>query len=390
VGNTVIHVVGARPNFMKAAPVIRGLEQAGVPQTVVHTGQHYDERMSDVFFRQLELPEPDINLGVGSGTHAAQTAALLEGLEGCFEDVRPELVTVYGDVNSTLAAALVASKLHIPVAHVEAGLRSFDMTMPEEVNRRVTDTLSDLLFVTSPEALAHLASEGVPADKMHLVGNPMIDTLLRCRDRFRPDEFRREYGLDGEYGIVTMHRPANVDSPEAAADLVAALTDAATMLPLVMPLHPRGRRTLEAAGLRSDAGIRVVDPLGYIEFLSGVSGAAAVITDSGGIQEETTILDVPCITVRPNTERPITVTHGTNQLSSPDEVAKRLAGVLETGGTRREPPPLWDGNAGVRIAEGIVAQLSGGVTMLQDHPDHGFATATADSLGARTSLLATP
>lgn len=356
---TVVHVVGARPNFMKAAPVIRALETHAVPQTVVHTGQHYDERMSDVFFRQLDLPTPDVNLGVGSGSHGAQTGALLEGLERCFVDLEPRLVVVYGDVNSTLAAALAATKLHVRVAHVEAGLRSFDASMPEEVNRRVTDVLSDLLFVTSPEGLAHLAAEGVPAGRMHFVGNTMIDTLLRCRDRFDASAFRRALAIDGPYGIVTMHRPANVDDPAAAGALVAALDEAAALLPLVVPLHPRGRATLEAAGLRSDGPIRVIEPLGYVEFLSGVGGAAAVITDSGGIQEETTILGVPCITVRPNTERPVTITHGTNQLSTPEEVAKRLADVV---GPDWQPPsdtpPLWDGRAGERIARVVAADVA--------------------------------
>lgn len=347
----VMHIVGARPNFMKAAPVIRALEERGVHQTVVHTGQHYDAGLSDVFFEQLGLPEPDINLGVGSGSHAAQTAALLTGIEKAIHDVNPSLVVVYGDVNSTLAGALVASKLHIPAAHVEAGLRSFDMTMPEEVNRRVADALSDLLFVTSPEAIGHLANEGVDTDRIHFVGNPMIDTLLSALDQLDPTPFRAEHGLDDDYAIATVHRPANVDKPESARHLVRALREVAEFLPIVLPLHPRGRATLEAAGLLDIAQLTVIEPLGYLEFLSAVRGATLVITDSGGIQEETTILEVPCLTVRPNTERPITVTHGTNQLVSPDQLPAAARKVVESGlEAPKEKPPLWDGQAGSRIA----------------------------------------
>ncbi|MFO7782979.1 MAG: UDP-N-acetylglucosamine 2-epimerase (non-hydrolyzing) [Spirochaetia bacterium] len=355
---TVIHVVGARPNFMKAAPVVHALEKLAVPQTIVHTGQHYDQRMSDVFFRQLDLPEPDVNLGVGSGGHAAQTAALMTGLEACFLELDPRLVVVYGDVNSTLAAVLVTAKLGVPAAHVESGLRSFDMAMPEEVNRRITDLLSDVLFVTSPEGLQHLAAEGIAREKVHLVGNPMIDTLLRLRSLFDPAAFRATVGIDGEYAVVTVHRPSNVDTAGAATALVSALHEAAEVLPLIIPLHPRGRQTLEAAGLRSSQRIHVIEPLGYVDFLSGVSGAAAVITDSGGVQEETTILEVPCITVRPNTERPITITHGTNQLSRPHQIAERLVNVLRDARTPVEPPPLWDGRAGERIARLIETEIA--------------------------------
>src|SRR5690606_5654018 len=290
----LVHVVGARPNFVKAAPVVAAL--AGRDQVLVHTGQHYDERMSDVFFRQLGLPEPDVDLGVGSGSHARQTAALLTALEDELLRLRPRLVVVYGDVNSTLAAALVAAKLHVPVAHVEAGLRSFDDTMPEEINRRVTDTLAELHFVTSPEAIGNLAREGVPTDRVHFVGNPMIDTLLANLDRFDVAAARRAVGLDpeGAYGLVTLHRPANVDDPRAIAALVVALKEVAGTLPLVFPVHPRGRAAFEQAGLTSIAGVTVVDPLGYIEFVSLMRGAALVVTDSGGVQEETTVLRVPC------------------------------------------------------------------------------------------------
>ena len=356
---TVAHVVGARPNFMKAAPVIRALERAGVAQAIIHSGQHYDAAMSDVFFRDLGLPEPDRNLGVGSGSHAVQTAAIMVALEQAFGELRPALAVVYGDVNSTTAAALVAAKIGLPLAHVEAGLRSFDMTMPEEVNRRVTDILSDLCFVTSPEAMAHLAREGVPADRMHFVGNPMIDTLLANLDRFDPDRQRAALGLGGRYAVATLHRPANVDDPTTARRLVEMLGAIAAQLPVVLPLHPRGRASLAAAGLGELAAVRVVEPLGYVDFISLVRGAAVVVTDSGGIQEETTILGVPCLTVRPNTERPITITHGTNRLVTPAEAPRAVAGILDGSfALPAERPPLWDGLAGERIARVITAWLA--------------------------------
>lgn len=357
----IAHVVGARPNFMKAAPVIRALADRGVSQTVIHTGQHYDAAMSDVFFRDLGLPEPDLNLGVGSGSQAGQTAALMVALEKAFAAVRPALAVVYGDVNSTIAAALVASKTGLPLAHVEAGLRSFDDTMPEEINRRVTDLLSELLFVTSAEGVDNLRAAGIPADRIHLVGNPMIDTLLANLERFDPDRMRSELGLNGgPYAVATLHRPANVDSPEAAARIVAAVNGLAELVPLVLPLHPRGRPTLEAAGLASSDRLRVVEPLGYVDFISLVRGAAIVLTDSGGIQEETTILGVPCLTVRPNTERPITISHGTNRLVTPEEVVPLARRLLADGLVPpAEPPPLWDGHAGQRIAAIVEAWLAG-------------------------------
>jgi UDP-N-acetylglucosamine 2-epimerase (non-hydrolysing) len=348
----LVHVVGARPNFMKAAPVIAALRSRGVSQLVVHTGQHYDDRLSDVFFRDLGLAEPDVNLGVGSGSHAVQTAAIMTALETTFTHHHPSLVIVYGDVNSTLAAAVVAAKMGLPVAHVEAGLRSFDMSMPEEVNRRVTDLLSELLFATSPEAIGHLAAEGIPIQRIHLVGNPMIDTLLANIERFDPARLRIALGLgDGPYAVATVHRPANVDDPAAAARVVAALRGVAELVRLVIPLHPRGRATLEAAGLAGSDRLLIVEPLGYIEFVSLVRGAALVVTDSGGIQEETTILAVPCLTMRPNTERPITISHGTNRLVSPEGVPAAARAVL-AGEVRfpEERPPLWDGRAGARIA----------------------------------------
>ncbi len=358
-GHEILHVVGARPNFMKAAPVISALDQRHVPQRVVHTGQHYDPAMSDVFFVELGLPEPDVNLGVGSGSHARQTAALLTGLEDELTERRPAVAVVYGDVNSTLAAALVAAKLHVDVAHVEAGLRSFDPTMPEEINRRVTDSLSTLLFVTSPEGMAHLAREGADPSALYLVGNPMIDTLLANLDRFDPARITTRLRLPAEYAVSTLHRPANVDDPSAARAVVSALAEVAATLAVVVPLHPRGRAALRRAGLDDAAGVHVVDPLGYIEFLSLVRGARLVVTDSGGLQEETTVLDVPCLTLRPNTERPITVTHGTNRLVAAGEVAKQAAAILD-GGVRFPTvrPPLWDGRAGARIADVIAGAVA--------------------------------
>ncbi|HEU5205209.1 MAG TPA: UDP-N-acetylglucosamine 2-epimerase (non-hydrolyzing) [Candidatus Limnocylindrales bacterium] len=355
---TVAHVVGARPNFMKAAPVLRALAARDVEQRLVHTGQHYDDALSAVFFRDLDLPQPDLDLGVGSGSHATQTAAIMVALERAFSDLRPALAVVYGDVNSTVAAALVAAKLGVPMAHVEAGLRSFDDSMPEEINRRVTDLLSELLFVTSPEGVDNLVAMGTPARNIHFVGNPMIDTLLGHLDRFDAARMRAALGLPERYAVATLHRPANVDAPAQAGRIVDMLRGVAELLPLIVPLHPRGRPTLEAAGLRSDQRLRVIDPLGYVDFLSLVRGAALVITDSGGIQEETTILRVPCLTVRPNTERPITVSQGTNRLVEPSTVVPSAAAILDGGVSfPDEPPPLWDGRAGERIGDVIAGWL---------------------------------
>jgi UDP-N-acetylglucosamine 2-epimerase (non-hydrolysing) len=354
----VAHVTGARPNFPKAAPVIRALDARGVPQQLVHTGQHYDERMSEVFFRQLGLPEPDIDLGVGSDTHARQTAAIMTGLEDLFTTRPPAMVVVYGDVNSTVAAALVASKMQVPLAHVEAGLRSFDMTMPEEINRLVTDRLSDLLFATSPDAVAHLGNEGVHAEKIHLVGNPMIDTLLANLDRLDSDAARAAQGLTGRFVVATLHRPGNVDDPADAQALTKAMHGVADQVDVLLPLHPRGRARLEAAGLFDHPGMRIIDPLGYVEFLGLVRGADAVVTDSGGVQEETTILGVPCMTLRPNTERPITITHGTNRLVTRESLPQVMEECLAAGRAKTWPiPPLWDGHAGERIASVLADQV---------------------------------
>lgn len=347
----VVHVTGARPNFPKAAPVIRALSSHGIRQVLVHTGQHYDPVMSEVFFQQLGLPEPDVNLGVGSGSHAHQTAKVMTALEDMFIADPPQLVVVYGDVNSTVAASLVAAKLHIPVAHVEAGLRSFDRTMPEEVNRVVTDSLADLLFTTSPDANVHLGSEGVGADKIHFVGNPMIDTLLSNLEIFDADAIKADLGLVEPYLVATLHRPANVDDPDQAAAVVAALHQAADRRHVVIPLHPRGRASFEAAGLMDHASITVIEPLGYVEFIGLVRGSAGVITDSGGVQEETTMLGVPCLTLRPNTERPVTITHGTNELVTEQTLVTHLDAIINGRRTFDDvTPPLWDGHAGERIA----------------------------------------
>ncbi|MCF6469285.1 UDP-N-acetylglucosamine 2-epimerase (non-hydrolyzing) [Nonomuraea sp. MG754425] len=357
----VLHVLGARPNFVKAAPVVRALGELGVRQGIIHTGQHYDALMSDVFFADLGLPEPVANLGVGSGSHAKQTAALLVGLEEVVEEQAPDLVVVYGDVNSTLAAILVCAKLGVPTAHVEAGLRSFDRGMPEEVNRVVTDALADLLFATSPEALAFLANEGVPASKVHLVGNPMIDSLFSALPSLDPAPVVARLGLPERYAVATLHRPANVDTPEAARELVDAVLEVSRQVPVVVPIHPRGKARLAEAGLVDDGTIRVIDPLGYVDFLSLVRGAALVVTDSGGVQEETTMLGVPCLTVRPNTERPITITHGTNRLVTPALLPAAAEKALADGAATPagELPVLWDGKAGPRIATVIASWLKG-------------------------------
>jgi UDP-N-acetylglucosamine 2-epimerase (non-hydrolysing) len=351
-----LHVVGARPNFMKAAPVVQALLDIDERVTLVHTGQHYDDRMSDVFFRELQMPEPDIYLGVGSGTHGQQTARLLIELEECLADRQPGRVVVYGDVNSTMAAAVTAAKLHIPVAHVEAGLRSFDRTMPEEVNRVITDSLADLHFVTSPEAIANLAREGIEPGSIKFVGNPMIDTLDRVTAMISRDK-ESDIGRPKPYGVVTLHRPSNVDDPEQLRELVRGLGSVSDLVPLVFPVHPRGKAHLHEAGLSSLRNIEVLEPMGFIDFAKLMAGASLVLTDSGGIQEETTVLGVPCLTLRTTTERPITVTWGTNRLVAREADAMLAAAKLALD-EDHDPtrPPLWDGNAGQRIAAILAAE----------------------------------
>ena len=356
---TVFHVTGARPNFPKAAPVLSALDKLGFEQRLVHTGQHYDDKMSTVFFEQLNLPMPDVNLGVGSGTHAHQTAKIMTRLEDLLVEERPDMVVVYGDVNSTLAASVVAAKLQIPLTHVEAGLRSFDPSMPEEVNRVVTDRLSDLLLATSADAVAHLAREGVPSERIHLVGNPMIDTLLTHVESTDPGSVTRDLGLHERYAVATLHRPGNVDSDRELMGIVTALREVADQIPVALPVHPRGRVRMTETGLFDDQGVFPLEPLGYLEFVSLVRGAQLVITDSGGVQEETTVLGVPCLTLRPNTERPITITHGTNRLTDSARLVSDVEAQLAKGRPGTWPiPPLWDGRAGERIADVIAAFLA--------------------------------
>jgi UDP-N-acetylglucosamine 2-epimerase (non-hydrolysing) len=355
----ILCVCGARPNFMKIAPIMEVLGRTpDVRPLLVHTGQHYDEKMSALFFGELGIPEPDMNLEVGSCSHAVQTAEIMKRIEPVLLEHRPDWVVVVGDVNSTIAAALTASKLGIKVAHVEAGLRSFDRTMPEEINRVLTDAISDLLFVTEPSGVENLKREGIGDAKVHLVGNVMIDTLLRCRDRADESHIRAQLGLEkGRYAAVTLHRPANVDDPGVFGGILAALEHIAKDMPVVFPMHPRSRKRMEEMGLSDrldrSRGIKLIEPLGYLDFLKLMSDAAIVLTDSGGIQEETTILGVPCLTLRDNTERPITITQGTNRLTG-REAAAIVAAYQQVRDAPRsavKPPDLWDGRAAERIAK---------------------------------------
>jgi UDP-N-acetylglucosamine 2-epimerase (non-hydrolysing) len=348
----LLHVVGARPNFPKLAPVHRAGREAGLSQIVVHTGQHYDDALSDAFFRDLGIAPPDVNLAVGSDTHAAQTARIMERIEPVLIEKRPDWVVVYGDVNSTMAAAIVASKLGIRVAHVEAGLRSFDRTMPEEINRIVTDRLADLLLTPSRDADAQLRAEGEPDAEIVFVGNVMIDSLFYALPAARATGFRTRLGVNGSAVIVTLHRPSNVDDADRIRLLADALSEIALERPVVFPAHPRTRLRLEAAGLKMDR-VRLLEPVGYLEMLDLVENAFAVVTDSGGLQEETTALGVPCLTIRPNTERPITITEGTNRLvPNPADIVAELRGLLPPAVT--PCPEGWDGHAGERVIAALV------------------------------------
>lgn len=340
---------------MKVAPTYRALAACGFQQKVIHTGQHYDHLMSDVFFKELNLPTPEVNLGVGSASHSVQTAEIMMRLEKEFNAQRPDIVLVYGDVNSTLAAALVCAKLSIPFGHVEAGLRSFDRTMPEEINRIVTDQLADLLFTPSGDGDENLLREGIRAKRIHRVGNVMIDTLVQFLPLAKKNKYGENLGLKkGEYALVTLHRPSNVDDPHILGMLLESLSKIAQQIPVVFPAHPRTRTKMEglAPDLSQKSSIRFIDPIGYLDFLNLQLNAAAVITDSGGIQEETTYLRIPCITIRENTERPITIEMGTNILVGTDtnrlqnEVGRALLGEWKQG----KIPPLWDGKAAERIA----------------------------------------
>jgi UDP-N-acetylglucosamine 2-epimerase (non-hydrolysing) len=360
---SIAYVVGARPNFVKMAPVIAEL-RARLPErrhVLIHTGQHYDRAMSELFFEELNVPPPDHLLGVGSGSHATQTARVMERLEPVLESERPDLVIVPGDVNSTLAATLVAVKLGIPVAHVESGLRSFDMTMPEEINRIVADRFSEYLFIHSDDAIENLRAEGIGDDRIHFVGNTMIDTLVAVEDRFRSLDAARRLGAEpGGYLLVTLHRPALVDGA-LLHDVMRQLGDVAQELPVVFPVHPRTRKMLDDPG--AYPGITLTEPLGYLDFLSLEADATAVLTDSGGVQEETTFLRVPCFTLRDNTERPVTITLGTNTLLGLKP--ERIADILPSLGA--EPlqagvePPLWDGRAAERVADVIEKSSVGAV-----------------------------
>ena len=352
----IANVVGARPNFMKMAPVIAEMRRRGLSQELIHTGQHYDANISEVFFRELGLPEPDVYLGIGSDSQARQTARIMMALEEVWLKRRPALVVVAGDVNSTLAAALVAAKLTIPVAHVEAGLRSFDRTMPEEINRVVTDRLSELLFTTEESANENLRAEGTPPEQIHFAGNCMIDTLERHLEAAVARRPWQQFGLEpGGYALVTLHRPSNVDQPATLAALVAVLNELSTRLPMLFPVHPRTEKRLSEYGIATAPALRLCEPLPYLAFLGLMAKARCVLTDSGGIQEETTALGVPCLTLRRNTERPVTVTHGTNRLVGSDPAAIRAAfeTVLKEGPRQVLRPPLWDGAASRRIVDVI-------------------------------------
>jgi len=355
----ILHVVGARPNFMKVAPVYKALQGKGIfCQEIVHTGQHYDINMSDLFFRELGIPDPGINLRVGSESHARQTAAMMERIEPVVLERKPDLLLVYGDVNSTAAATLVCAKLQIPVGHVEAGLRSFDRSMPEEINRVVTDCLADVLFTPSEDGNENLVREGIPEERIFFVGNVMIDTLLQllpvAGERFQP--LTQKFNLR-EFGLVTLHRPSNVDDDETLFMILDALGEISLELPLIFPVHPRTKQRLRLQTAHLDRRVQMVEPLGYLDFLALEQHAKVVITDSGGIQEETTCLGVPCITVRENTERPVTIRLGTNVLIGRDMdcLKQQVRAILAGKAKKCRLPPLWDGNAAGRIAEVIAA-----------------------------------
>jgi len=367
-------IAGARPNFMKIAPLYHALasrkEEArgkgfDLRVSIVHTGQHYDANMSEVFFRELGIPFPDRHLEVGSGSHAEQTAKIMVAFESALLENRPDLVVVVGDVNSTVACSLTAKKMGIRVAHVEAGLRSFDMGMPEEINRKLTDAISDLLFVTEESGMRNLRSEGVPAERIFLVGNVMIDTLLRNvgridRREVAPSESIQAFcGAGGRYAVLTLHRPSNVDNRETLEPIWGAISKVARQVPVLFPVHPRTRGKIAAFGL-DGTGVTMVEPVGYLDMVYAVRGAALVLTDSGGLQEETTALGVPCVTIRENTERPATVEIGTNCLvgTRPEAILEAVSNILSGCGKKGSVPPLWDGKAAERISEILLKHLA--------------------------------
>ncbi|ANE56319.1 non-hydrolyzing UDP-N-acetylglucosamine 2-epimerase [Methylomonas sp. DH-1] len=364
---TIVCVVGARPNFMKMAPIIRQLQlvKDRVVPYLVHTGQHYDQTMKDTFFRQLGIPEPDRDLGVGSGTHAVQTANVMLRFESVLDEVKPFAVLVVGDVNSTIACGLVAVKKNIPLIHVEAGLRSFDREMPEEINRVLTDQISDLLFTTERAAEANLVREGIAPERIKFSGNVMIDTLLaNCKQADSLDQILQRYGValpiyEKKYALLTMHRPSNVDDPDTLSRLISVIADISNKVPVVFPVHPRTQQKLSDAGLLSELSgrqVALLPPVGYLEILGLMQSAQLVLTDSGGLQEETTALGVPCVTLRENTERPITVTEGTNTIvgSDPEKIMACVDDIMVTGGKTGRVPEYWDGRAAVRIVDEIL------------------------------------
>jgi UDP-N-acetylglucosamine 2-epimerase (non-hydrolysing) len=372
----IVLVAGARPNFIKIAPIARVLarEQSAFSSILVHTGQHYDAEMSDVFFDELGIPRPDFNLQVGSGSHARQTAAVMTGFEEVLLKTRPDMVLVVGDVNSTFACAMAAAKLHIPVAHVEAGLRSFDRTMPEEINRVLTDQISEWLFVTEESAEANLAREGIDPSRVHFVGNVMIDTLLSCREHARRLGVPAALGLkETPYAVLTLHRPHNVDEREVFEQIMQGVDYISQDLVVVFPMHPRTRPSLlasDAAAAMLDSGrLRLVEPLGYLEFLGLIERSETVLTDSGGVQEETTVLGVPCLTLRPNTERPVTVSEGTNRIvgTSAHRIIEAWEGIKATPPPAGRRPKFWDGKAAERIVEVLRREHEGRAALMPQH-----------------------
>lgn len=358
----VVNVVGARPNFVKIAPIVDEMKtrRDHIQQVLVHTGQHYDDAMSEAFFRDLEIPKADINLGIGSGSHTQQTAGVMLAFEPVVEREKPDWVVVTGDVNSTFACAFVACRCGIRVAHVEAGLRSFDRTMPEEFNRILTDQLSDLLLTPSGDADENLAREGIPKDRIVRVGNVMIDSLLRALSKTKNSlALERLHLKPREYAVVTMHRPSNVDDPIVLAELIKALEIVSEQLPVIIPLHPRTRANLSRFGINPLSQVHVIEPLGYLDFLALLSQARLALTDSGGIQEETTVLGIPCLTMRENTERPVTVTHGTNVIVGRDPqriIDEARAALARSPDTNHTTPELWDGRAAKRIVDALLSR----------------------------------
>jgi UDP-N-acetylglucosamine 2-epimerase (non-hydrolysing) len=366
----IINIVGARPNLPKIAPLIREMRRhPEIEPFLIHTGQHYDENLSKIFFRQMGIPEPHKNLGVGSGTHAEQTAEILKRIEPILLKQQPDLVLVVGDVNSTVAVSLAAVKMGIPVAHVEAGLRSFDRSMPEEINRVLTDAVADYLFATEADAVDNLLREGRPRELIHLVGNVMIDSLVHSLPFAQQSSIGDELGLRNgkgwkSFGVLTLHRPSNVDSTEKLAELLGAVDAIARQIPIVFPVHPRTEQRLSQSGIKHHAQLRRIQPLGYLDFLLLLSKATLVLTDSGGIQEETTALGVPCLTLRDNTERPVTVSQGTNVLvgTNASKIVAATQQILAGEGKRGRTPALWDGHAAERIVEIIMMRGGRGVT----------------------------